>query len=103
MTPRNAGSSSTPSAVRPTVSWYSSSSGVPVFVNAAGKLVLSPREGALIHRDAPEAASDAMALCLADVLARLEPSAKLRVLTAEDEDRLLNWDAEKYRQSLAKG
>jgi rhamnose utilization protein RhaD (predicted bifunctional aldolase and dehydrogenase) len=69
---------------------------------SAGKLVLVPREGALVHRDAPEASADAMALCLADVLARLEPGAKLRVLTDEDEDRLLNWDAEKYRQSLAK-
>ena len=70
---------------------------------APGKFVLVPGKGVLIHQDAPAAAADAMALCLADVLARLEPGAKLRVLTAEDEDRLLNWDAEKYRQALAKG
>jgi rhamnose utilization protein RhaD (predicted bifunctional aldolase and dehydrogenase) len=67
----------------------------------AAKLALVPGSGVLIHQAAPEAAADAMALCLADVLARLEPEAKLRILTNEDVDRLLNWDAEKYRQALA--
>jgi rhamnose utilization protein RhaD (predicted bifunctional aldolase and dehydrogenase) len=69
---------------------------------ADARLALAPGRGTLIHSAAPEAAADAMALCLADVLARLEPTAKLRVLTDEDLGRLLNWDAEKYRQALAR-
>lgn len=65
------------------------------------KLWLHPEVGALV----PEAAGlseDEMALCLRLVLARLPEGAELNYLSAQDEAELLNWDAEKYRQALAK-
>ena len=42
-----------------------------------------------------------LALCLALVLERVPEDATLRYLTTEQEAELLDWDAEKYRQSLA--
>jgi rhamnose utilization protein RhaD (predicted bifunctional aldolase and dehydrogenase) len=41
-------------------------------------------------------------LCLALVLERVPESASLRYLTAADEAVLMNWDAEQYRQALAR-
>ena len=46
------------------------------------------------------AGGEAMAECLAAVLARIPLGAKLNYLSARDEDELLNWDAEKYRQTV---
>jgi hypothetical protein len=45
--------------------------------------------------------ADAMALPLADVVARIPGDSKLLRLSAEEEFELTNWEAEKYRQSLA--
>lgn len=64
-------------------------------------LLMFPGAGVLIRRDAPPNA-DAMARCVADVAARIEENAALRVLTAEERSQLTNWDAEKYRQELSK-
>lgn len=65
------------------------------------KLWLHPRAGALLPVDAGPSA-DEMALCLALVLARVPNDAKLRYISRDDEAALLDWDAEKYRQALAK-
>ena len=64
-------------------------------------LLLVPGAGALLPQAALPAAH-ALARCLADVTARLRPGEALRYLKPTDEMALLNWDAEKYRQALAK-
>ncbi|MEO1316603.1 MAG: class II aldolase/adducin family protein [Pseudomonadota bacterium] len=66
---------------------------------ATCKLLLFPGLGAAIPADAT--ASDlALARCLGDVLARVPDEAELMRLSPEEEAALLDWDAEKYRQSL---
>jgi rhamnose utilization protein RhaD (predicted bifunctional aldolase and dehydrogenase) len=61
--------------------------------------ILFPGIGVLMKGDGSPGA-DAMAKCLADVLARIEEGASLRYLTKAEHGELLNWDAEKYRQQL---
>ena len=61
-----------------------------------------PGVGVALHRSASKNA-EAMALCLADVAARMPEEAGLRVLTSAEERELMNWEAESYRQSLADG
>ncbi len=61
--------------------------------------VLVPDKGAVIRTDASPGA-EAMLSCLALVTARLPLSAEVAYLTAENEQALLNWDAERYRQQL---
>ena len=63
------------------------------------KLIVVPDVGVLLPQDATPAIH-AMARCLADVAVRLEPDDPIRILSREDELALVNWDAEKYRQSL---
>jgi rhamnose utilization protein RhaD (predicted bifunctional aldolase and dehydrogenase) len=63
------------------------------------KLIVVPGEGVLLPRDATPAIH-AMARCLADVAVRLAEDDPVRTLSLEDERALVNWDAEKYRQSL---
>jgi rhamnose utilization protein RhaD (predicted bifunctional aldolase and dehydrogenase) len=63
------------------------------------KLVVVPGQGVLLPNDATPA-MHAMARCLADVAVRLTQADPVRVLALEDELALVNWDAEKYRQSL---
>jgi rhamnose utilization protein RhaD (predicted bifunctional aldolase and dehydrogenase) len=63
------------------------------------KLVVVPGEGVLLPHDATPAIH-AMARCLADVAVRVEPHDPIRTLSRDDELALVNWDAEKYRQSL---
>lgn len=58
-----------------------------------------PGAGVLVRDDAG-AASVALARCLGDVTARLDPGEPLRVLTAAEEAELLGWDAEIYRRQL---
>lgn len=67
----------------------------------ASKLLLAPGRGAFLAADAGVSA-DELALCLALVLERVPTDATLRYLTAADEAELLDWDAEKYRQALAR-
>jgi rhamnose utilization protein RhaD (predicted bifunctional aldolase and dehydrogenase) len=64
-------------------------------------LVIGPGVGVLMH-DAASASARALARCLADVTCRLSENDPIDSLTAEDEAQLLDWDAEKYRQSLDK-
>ena len=46
--------------------------------------------------------AETMLYCLASVLLRLQPKEKLSYLTHKDEMELIDWDAEKYRQSIQK-
>jgi rhamnose utilization protein RhaD (predicted bifunctional aldolase and dehydrogenase) len=62
-------------------------------------LVAIPGAGVLIRDDA-KPAIEPMGRCLADVMRRVEEQDPLTALTPEDIDRLVNWDAEKYRQTL---
>lgn len=64
-------------------------------------LILVPGAGILLHESAT-AATRALARCLADVMTRLDPEAPLHYIGAANEAALLDWDAEKYRQSLDK-
>ncbi|RWQ68117.1 MAG: class II aldolase, partial [Mesorhizobium sp.] len=61
--------------------------------------ILFPGLGVLMRGDA-SAGADAMQRCLADVTARVDVAAKLNYLTAAENDELINWDAEQYRQKL---
>ncbi|HUL09183.1 MAG TPA: class II aldolase/adducin family protein [Candidatus Acidoferrum sp.] len=64
-------------------------------------LVLVPGKGALVRTAAPPAA-EAIAGCLGDVLQRLRADEPIRVLGADEEDAIANWDAELYRKALAR-
>jgi rhamnose utilization protein RhaD (predicted bifunctional aldolase and dehydrogenase) len=63
--------------------------------------IVFPGAGVLMRSDATSG-SDAMARCLADVAARIPADARLRALTPGEHRQLTNWDAEKYRQDLAR-
>ncbi|SEA55120.1 class II aldolase/adducin family protein [Rubrimonas cliftonensis] len=65
-------------------------------------LLFLPGLGAAMREDA-SAGAQALAACVGDVFARVADGAPLRPFTATEEDALLNWDAEKYRQSLDAG
>lgn len=62
-------------------------------------LLLVEGVGALLRADLTAGAEE-MAACLGLVLSRVAPEAPLTVLDASQEAELLDWDAEKYRQSL---
>jgi rhamnose utilization protein RhaD (predicted bifunctional aldolase and dehydrogenase) len=62
-------------------------------------LVIVPGAGVLLHSAATPSAR-ALARCLADVTCRLAGDDPVDPLSPADEAQLLNWDAEKYRQSL---
>ncbi len=73
--------------------------GVATDVGSDAPLVAVPGQGrARAHRR--EAAVEAMGRCLADVMRRVGPDDPLVALTDEDIDRLVNWDAETYRQNV---
>jgi rhamnose utilization protein RhaD (predicted bifunctional aldolase and dehydrogenase) len=73
--------------------------GVATEISSGAALVAIPGKGVLIRKDAKSAA-EPMGRCLADVMRRVEADDPLNVLSAEAIDRLVSWDAEKYRQSL---
>ena len=56
--------------------------------------------GVLIAEDAKEA-SEEMLRCLADVVSLIPQGAPVIYLSTEDEDALLGWDAEKFRQATS--
>ncbi len=76
--------------------------GVATSFEGAPPLVAMPGAGVLIHEDA-KPAIEPMGRCLADVMRRVGEDDTLTALTADDIDRLINWDAEKYRQTLDAG
>jgi rhamnose utilization protein RhaD (predicted bifunctional aldolase and dehydrogenase) len=73
--------------------------GVATSFEANPPLVAIPGEGVFIRNDAKQAI-EPMGRCLADVMRRVEERDPLVALTDGDVDRLVNWDAEKYRQTL---
>lgn len=73
--------------------------GVTTSMASNAPLVAVPGMGVLIRRDA-KPAIEPMGRCLADVMRRVERDDPLVALTDDDIDRLVNWDAEKYRQTL---
>jgi rhamnose utilization protein RhaD (predicted bifunctional aldolase and dehydrogenase) len=64
-------------------------------------LVLVEGAGAVLAQDA-SASARAMAGCLADVLSLLPNGVRVPPLSEADEDALLDWDAERYRQKIAR-
>jgi rhamnose utilization protein RhaD (predicted bifunctional aldolase and dehydrogenase) len=60
-----------------------------------------PGLGVALHRSTSKNA-EAMARCLADVAARIPDKAPIRVLTGAEEEELMNWEAEAYRQSVGR-
>jgi rhamnose utilization protein RhaD (predicted bifunctional aldolase and dehydrogenase) len=62
-------------------------------------LVIVPGAGVLLH-DRATASARALARCLADVTSRLASDDPIDPLNPADEAQLLDWYAEKYRQSL---
>lgn len=73
--------------------------GVATSFDGDPPLVAIPGEGVYIRKDA-KPAIEPMGRCLADVMRRVDEQDPLVALTDEDIDRLVNWDAEKYRQTL---
>ncbi len=61
--------------------------------------VLVPGKGAVIRNDAT-AGAEAMLTCLALVTSRLPLEAAVEYLSPNQEQALLNWDAERYRQQM---
>jgi len=66
----------------------------------APPMLVVPGQGVLLRRDAAPGVA-ALARCLADVTARLDPALPLRPLRAAEEQALMNWEAEHYRRTLA--
>ncbi|WP_119304861.1 class II aldolase/adducin family protein [Dongia deserti] len=62
--------------------------------------LLVPGAGAIVRADIQPGA-EAMLICLALVAERLPADAVISYLPAEEEQALLNWDAEKYRKALS--
>ena len=62
-------------------------------------LLVLEGEGVAVRADASRPVL-ALARCLGDVLARVDPAAQVNRLRETEEFELLNWDAEKQRQSL---
>jgi rhamnose utilization protein RhaD (predicted bifunctional aldolase and dehydrogenase) len=64
-------------------------------------MMVLPGLGVVLHRSISKNA-EAMARCLADVAARIPDEAPIRVLTGAEEEELMNWEAEAYRQSIGR-
>jgi rhamnose utilization protein RhaD (predicted bifunctional aldolase and dehydrogenase) len=76
-------------------------SGAATIDNAVGSppVILAPGFPPLVRDDLAPAAI-AMAVCMADIAARLAPDDRPRYFTEREEYVLTHWDAEIYRQSL---
>jgi rhamnose utilization protein RhaD (predicted bifunctional aldolase and dehydrogenase) len=72
---------------------------IPQDITSGALAVVVPGAGVLVHRDA-KPSIEPMLGCLTDVFSRLNGDEQLKPLTTHEIGALLNWDAEKYRQSL---
>lgn len=72
---------------------------IPTDITTNAMAVAIPGAGLLLRKDAKPAVAP-MLRCLSDVFRRVDMGTSLKALTIEEIDQLLNWDAEKYRQSL---
>jgi rhamnose utilization protein RhaD (predicted bifunctional aldolase and dehydrogenase) len=73
--------------------------GVATELSSNEPLVAIPGVGVVIRHDV-KSAIEPMGRCLADVMRRVSPDDQLVTLAQNDIGALLNWDAEKYRQTL---
>jgi rhamnose utilization protein RhaD (predicted bifunctional aldolase and dehydrogenase) len=73
----------------------------PAEVRRPPMMLALPGIGVILHRSTSKNA-EAMALCLADVAARIPDDAPIRVLTGAEEQELMNWEAEAYRQTMGR-
>jgi len=73
--------------------------GIETELPSQAPIVAIPKIGVLVRADAKPAV-EPMARCLADVMRRIGPDAPIQPIDAENVARLLNWDAEIYRQTL---
>ncbi len=72
---------------------------IPSDTSSQAAAVAVPGKGVLVRKDA-KPSIEPMLRCLGDVFLRSSPDAALKALTTEEIGQLLNWDAEKYRQTL---
>jgi rhamnose utilization protein RhaD (predicted bifunctional aldolase and dehydrogenase) len=72
---------------------------IPTDLASGAPAVAVPNKGILVHRNA-KPSIEPMLRCLGEVFSRLSHHAELKALTSAEIDQLLNWDAEKYRQTL---
>ena len=72
---------------------------IPTDMRSGAPAVAIPGMGILIRKDA-KPSIEPMLRCLGDVFLRTTSDAPLKALTPTEIDQLLNWDAEKYRQTL---
>ncbi len=75
--------------------------GVATSFASSPPLVAVPGVGVAISKSAVRAI-EPMGRCLADVMRRVPADAQLNPISGEEIARLLDWDAEKYRQSLTR-
>lgn len=72
---------------------------IPATLASGAAAVALPGLGVLVSK-AAKPSVEPMLRCAGDVFSRLPAQAKLKALTAAEIDQLLNWDAEKYRQTM---
>lgn len=72
---------------------------IPEEVSSNAVAVAIPGKGVLLHKDAKPSV-EPMLRCAGDVFRRVPAGVPLKALTAAEIDQLLNWDAEKYRQTM---
>jgi rhamnose utilization protein RhaD (predicted bifunctional aldolase and dehydrogenase) len=72
---------------------------IPTDIASKAPAIAVPGLGILVRKDA-QPAIEPMLRCLGDVFRRVSTTAKLKSLTTIEIAQLLNWDAEKYRQTL---
>jgi rhamnose utilization protein RhaD (predicted bifunctional aldolase and dehydrogenase) len=73
--------------------------GTEIPTTPTGVVMAVPGAGVLVRADA-KPSIEPMLRCIGDVFRCLPAGAALKPLTADEIDQLLNWDAEKYRQTL---
>jgi rhamnose utilization protein RhaD (predicted bifunctional aldolase and dehydrogenase) len=73
----------------------------PPEVRRPPMMLALPGLGVVLHRSTSKNA-EGMARCLADVAARIPDEAPIRVLTGAEEQELMNWEAEAYRQTIGR-
>jgi rhamnose utilization protein RhaD (predicted bifunctional aldolase and dehydrogenase) len=65
-------------------------------------MIIVPGSGVLLSNELT-AGGQAMARCLAEVVARIPDDSDVNYLSEADEYELTNWEAEQYRQALDRG
>jgi rhamnose utilization protein RhaD (predicted bifunctional aldolase and dehydrogenase) len=73
---------------------------IPFDLTSGAPAIVRPGEGVLVRKDA-KPAIEPMLRCIGDVFRRVPEGVRLQELDAGQIDALLNWDAEKYRQTLS--